>query len=218
MVRHNNVVPNQHFHKAWQTRVKTWFQQPLQKKIRREKRKAKAAALSPRPAGGALRPAVHCPTQKYNSKIRLGRGFTLEELKEAKISPKFARTVGIAVDHRRSNKSTESLQLNVQRLQEYKSRLIVFPRKSKKPTKGDSSKDQLAQATQLKGDIIPLPKAGDAVTYTKLTEEMKSFAAHSTLRNARNDARMVGIREKKAKEGKDEKKMDTAGGGGGDDA
>jgi large subunit ribosomal protein L13e len=26
-VRHNNVVPNQHFHKDWQTRVKTWFDQ-----------------------------------------------------------------------------------------------------------------------------------------------------------------------------------------------
>lgn len=27
MVRHNNVIPNQHFHKDWQTRVKTWFDQ-----------------------------------------------------------------------------------------------------------------------------------------------------------------------------------------------
>jgi len=219
MVRHNNVVPNQHFHKAWQTRVKTWFQQPIQKKIRREKRKVKAAAISPRPAAGPLRPAVHCPTQKYNSKIRLGRGFTLEELKEAKINPKFARSVGIAVDHRRTNKSAESLQLNVQRLQEYKSRLIVFPRKSKKATKGDATKDQIAQATQLKGEIIALPKAADAVSYTALTEEMKAFGAHSSLRNARNEAKLVGIRAKRAKEGKDDKKTDTgAAGGGGEDA
>ena len=27
MVRHNNVIPNQHFHKDWQNRVKTWFDQ-----------------------------------------------------------------------------------------------------------------------------------------------------------------------------------------------
>lgn len=27
MVRHNNQVPNQHFHKDWQNRVKTWFDQ-----------------------------------------------------------------------------------------------------------------------------------------------------------------------------------------------
>ncbi len=67
MVRHNNVIPNQHFHKDWQNRVKTWFQQPAQKKIRREKRKIKAAKLAPRPASGALRPFVHCPTQKVIS-------------------------------------------------------------------------------------------------------------------------------------------------------
>jgi hypothetical protein len=30
---------------------------------------------------GALRPVVHPPTQRYNFKTRLGRGFTLEELK-----------------------------------------------------------------------------------------------------------------------------------------
>jgi len=27
MVRHNNVIPNQHFHKDWQNRVRTWFDQ-----------------------------------------------------------------------------------------------------------------------------------------------------------------------------------------------
>lgn len=26
-MKHNNVVPNVHAHKAWQTRVKTWFHQ-----------------------------------------------------------------------------------------------------------------------------------------------------------------------------------------------
>ena len=27
MVRHNNVVPNQHFKKKWQLHVRTWFNQ-----------------------------------------------------------------------------------------------------------------------------------------------------------------------------------------------
>jgi hypothetical protein len=58
------VIPNQHFHKDWDRRVKTWFDQPRQKKIRRERRKVKAAALAPRPVSGALRPLVNCPTQK----------------------------------------------------------------------------------------------------------------------------------------------------------
>ena len=34
-------------------------------------------------------------------KQRAGRGFTLEEVKAAGLSKKFARTVGISVDHRR---------------------------------------------------------------------------------------------------------------------
>lgn len=27
MVKHNNVIPNGHFHKDWQRRIKTWFDQ-----------------------------------------------------------------------------------------------------------------------------------------------------------------------------------------------
>ena len=56
-----------------------------------------------------LRPLIHAPTRKYNNKIRYGRGFTLQELKKAKLTPRFARTVGIAVDHRRQNTSEETL-------------------------------------------------------------------------------------------------------------
>mmetsp|Transcript_38629 Transcript_38629/g.63651 ORF Transcript_38629/g.63651 Transcript_38629/m.63651 type:complete len:181 (+) Transcript_38629:34-576(+) len=110
MVKHNNVVPNGHFRKDWQRQVKTWFHQPAQKKARRLARKAKAAAVAPRPVG-LLRPVVHCSTQKYSSKIRAGRGFSLDELKEAGISKKLARTIGIAVDHRRTNKSVEAMQV-----------------------------------------------------------------------------------------------------------
>lgn len=57
----------------------------------------------------------------------------------AGIHKKFARTIGIAVDPRRRNKSTEALQANVQRLKEYRSKLILFPRKSSAPKKGDST-------------------------------------------------------------------------------
>merc|ERR1711931_65040 len=53
------------------------------------------------------RPVVSCPTYKYNLKQRAGRGFTLEELKAAGLSKKYAQTIGIAVDHRRRNKSVE---------------------------------------------------------------------------------------------------------------
>ena len=83
MVKHNNVVPNAHFKKHWQERVRVTLDQPARKKRRRLARKAKAAAIAPRPAAGLFRPVVRCPTQKYNMKLRQGRGFTLEELKGA---------------------------------------------------------------------------------------------------------------------------------------
>ena len=41
------------------------------------------------------------PPPEYNLKKRAGRGFTLEEIKAAGLSKSFARSVGIAVDHRR---------------------------------------------------------------------------------------------------------------------
>ena len=137
-MKHNNVLPNGHFHKHWQNYVKTWFNQPGRKKRRRTARQKRALAIAPRPVAGDLRPVVRCPTFKYHTKVRSGRGFTLEELKTAGIAANIARTVGIAVDHRRKNKSTESLQANVQRLKEYKSKLIIFPRKQSKPKAGDS--------------------------------------------------------------------------------
>ena len=80
-MKHNNVIPNAHFHKHWQNYIKTWFDQPGRKKKRRVARQKKALKISPRPVAGPLRPVVRCPTFKYNTKVRFGRGFTLEELK-----------------------------------------------------------------------------------------------------------------------------------------
>lgn len=44
-------------------------------------RAEKAKAVFPRPVAGSLKPVVRGQTVKYNMKSRLGRGFTLEELK-----------------------------------------------------------------------------------------------------------------------------------------
>jgi large subunit ribosomal protein L13e len=134
----NNVLHGNHFRKDWQRRVKTWFDQPGRKLRRRNARKAKAATLGVRPLT-LLRPAVRGQTIRYNAKIREGRGFTLNELKEAGISRKTALGLGIVVDHRRRNLSIEGKTINVERLKAYKERLVVFPRKAGKPKKGDSS-------------------------------------------------------------------------------
>lgn len=213
MVKHNNVVPNAHFHKKWATssrgplKVITWFDQPAKKKQRRLRRAAKAAKIAPRPLG-LLRPAVMCQTARYCAKERLGRGFTLEELHEAGIAPAFARTIGIAVDQRRVNKSQESLDKNVQRLKEYKAKLILFPRKGTKAKTGDSSAEECAKAASgtVSGSLImPLHKTEDEIEFVELTDELTEAPAYSQTRDVRNQLKLVGIRAKMAEAKADEK-------------
>jgi large subunit ribosomal protein L13e len=154
----------------------------------------------PRPAAGPLRPIVHGQTVKYQSKRRLGRGFTLEELKEAGIPAKLAPTIGIVVDHRRRNRSLESLQENANRLKAYKANLVVFPRRANKPKAGDASPEDLKAVAQLKGTLMPISKAATALEKVAVTEEMRTNKAYATLRLERMNARMVGIRAKRAAE------------------
>ncbi|XP_073515295.1 large ribosomal subunit protein eL13 [Phyllobates terribilis] len=196
----NGMILKPHFHKDWQRRVATWFNQPARKLRRRKTRQAKARLIAPRPISGPVRPVVRCPTVRYHTKVRLGRGFSLEELKAAGINKKIARTIGISVDHRRRNKSTESLQANVQRLKEYRSKLIIFPRKPSAPKKGDSSAEELKMATQFKGTIMPIRTLYKREKPRVITEEEKNFKAFASLRMARANARLFGIRAKKAKE------------------
>jgi len=194
MVKHNNVVPNIHHRKDWQRQVKCFLNQAAQKKARRLKRKAKAAAIAPRPVSGLLRPIVHCQTAKYKSKVRAGKGFTIAELKEAGINKKTAMTIGIAVDVRRTNKSVESLQANVARLKEFKSKLILFPTKClKKPKNGDSTEEEVKGATQLTGPLMPIVNAKASVETMAITDDMKEFSAYHAVRKARQDHRLVGI-------------------------
>uniref|UniRef100_A0A0R3S436 60S ribosomal protein L13 n=1 Tax=Elaeophora elaphi TaxID=1147741 RepID=A0A0R3S436_9BILA len=196
----NNMIPNAHFHKDWQNRVRTWFNQPARKERRRRNRYKKGRLIAPRPVAGLLRPAVRCPSIRYNKKVRLGRGFTLEELKAAGIGKREARTIGIAVDYRRTNRSLESLQQNVKRLKEYRSKLILFPKKLNAPKKGDSTADELKLATQLRGVILPLKKVVRREKARVITEEEKKFKVCCHLRRLRADKRLKGVRDKKARE------------------
>merc|ERR1711971_35308 len=195
--KRHGLIPNGHFHKDWQNYVKTWFNQPARKFRRRQTRIAKAARVAPRPLG-KLRPVVHCPTYKYDVKVRAGKGFSLEELKAAGLSKSYAQTVGIAVDHRRRNKSVESLQLNSQRLKEYKSKLILFPLNSKKPRKGDSTAEELSKAVQLAGEVMPVKPVVKRARAMEVTDDLKKFQAFQTIRQARAFQRLHGIRAKKA--------------------
>ena len=162
------------------------------KKSRRLARAAKAAAIAPRPLK-LLRPAVHCPTQRYSAKVRLGKGFTLEELKAAGLTAQYARTVGIAVDHRRTNKCAESLATNVARLEEYKSKLIVFPKKRLSKVKnGDSSAEECKAATQLQGTVLPLASASNEIVMGDIPSQ--DVSAYTQMRLARKETDFAGYR------------------------
>ncbi|KTW25922.1 hypothetical protein T552_03196 [Pneumocystis carinii B80] len=194
-IKHNNMLPNQHFRKHWQKRVRTWFNQPGRKLRRRKARQEKAARLAPRPVG-MLRPTVFAPTVKYNYKLRLGRGFTFEELKTAGISRREAPTIGISVDHRRRNRCLESLERNVKRLVLYKKHLIVFPRKTKKTNKRDKMDVCERKYPQRSIEaVVPSKEAKNQVESRIITEEERSFEAFATLRKVRKEAKLVGKSE-----------------------
>ncbi|KAK3086089.1 hypothetical protein FSP39_013387 [Pinctada imbricata] len=198
--KRNNIIPNAHFRKDWQTRVKGWFNQPMRKKRRHETRVKKARRIAPRPVAGNLRPIVRCQTVKYNTKVRAGKGFTLEELKAAGIKKHAALTIGVSIDYRRKNKSVESLQQNVQRLKEYKSKLILFPKKQSKPRKNDATPEEIKLATQLTGRVMPVTQVFKPEKARKITADEQKFSAFTAIRQARANKRLQGYREKKAKE------------------
>lgn len=198
MVKHNNVIPNIHCKKKYlessrgPLKVKLALNQAGKKKSRRLARASKAAAIAPRPLK-LLRPAVHCPTQRYSAKVRLGKGFTLEELKAAGLTAQYARTVGIAVDHRRTNRCNESLARNVARLEEYKSKLVVFPKKRLSKVKnGDSSRDECKAATQFSGTILPLAQPAHEVIMGDVPKQ--EISAYTQMRTARQETRIAGHR------------------------
>ncbi|XP_050759731.1 60S ribosomal protein L13 isoform X2 [Gymnogyps californianus] len=149
----NGMILKPHFHKDWQRRVATWFNQPARKIRRRKARQAKARRIAPRPVAGPIRPIVRCPTIRYHKKVRAGRGFSLEELK-------------VSMAHK----------------------------------KGDSSAEELKMATQLTGPVMPIKNVFKREKARVISEDEKNFKAFASLRMARANARLFGIRAKRAKE------------------
>jgi large subunit ribosomal protein L13e len=91
--------------------------------------------------------------------------------------------------------------VNVQRLKDYSKRLILFPRKSNNPKKGDTAKADLSKVETISAQD-PIPTSVSAVKVIKKSEMPKAAdgGAYRTLRVARSNARLVGVREKRAKE------------------
>lgn len=141
-----------------------------------------------------LRPAVHAQTQRYNAKVKLGRGFSIAELKAAGLTATYARTIGIAVDARRVNKSEEAMAVNVDRLKSYVSSLVVFDKKK--------SSAAAASATQFKGTVQPITKSAAAIVMeTVAVPEESSFIQ---MRKARKENKINGQRHAAAERKKKE--------------
>merc|ERR1712151_314142 len=201
-------------------------------KSRRLKRAKKAKEVGPSPADGPLRSIVRCATQKHNRRVRAGRGFTLAELREAQIGAKLARTIGIAVDPRRTNRSVQAFQKNVARLREYKASLIVFPTKNEKrklkkgtaKTADAADSNHIAPTTDAdvpsvdtRRDTFPIAQDAQGPEFAPITSDLrKRFlretadgekgTAYQTLRHTWATAHNVGRKFKPKDEGGKKKK------------
>ena len=166
-------------------------------------------------------PAIQHPNQgcveaglEHGRKVLLtvaeGRGFTTSELKLAGIRKKEAKGLGIVFDHRRRSKSEEGQSLNVERLKEYRSRLVVFPRKAGKPKSGDAQVRRAVVAgsrTDSQGEDLTahitralpaLPASYTAEAPRAITSEEKEFNAFRAHREARAEKRNLGGKIKRA--------------------
>jgi len=213
MAKGNNVLHSAHLRKHWNkdhyTGVRCFFNKKAHKKIRLQRRADKAAAVAPRPLG-KLRPLVLGQTRRYASKVRIGRGFTLAELKEAGLTGAFAQTVGIAVDHRRHNKNADTMAQNVKRLNDYKAKLILFPAKEGQHKKGlipDSTAAKLQGAEQnVTPSVFGLPAVDKTSAPEPLTKEMLAAKVYQKLRCERTNKYYNGKRLLAAKKAEDAKK------------
>jgi len=206
MVKHNNPVVTSHFKKHWVERVRCNFNKPMKARKRKQRRLEKASKLFPRPLQ-TLRPLVRIASAKHNNRLRFGRGFSISELKGAKLNPLFARTIGISIDKRRRNISEEGYNRNVQRLLEYKSKLILYPKRhgsDKRLRKGvhlggldDTPKAQRTKVSQVIVDLLPSKKPELVTELREITDKERKKSSWRTLRNAYKDKRAFAFRMKK---------------------
>jgi len=184
MPRNNNPIPDTHHKKDLLQRIKVNFNQGAKKKTRQAKRALKAKILFPRPINN-LKPIIRACSIKYNSKRRLGKGFSLEELKAVGIHKREARTIGIAVDHRRQNRNNNAFQNNVLRLKKYKRSLVLFPKHPYVAPKAPKEKKPKEEKKEEK------PKAGEK---KKATVGQKRKAPVRKTRTAAQIAKVVAKR------------------------
>lgn len=144
----------------------------------------------------------------------------MEEIKKAGLNPKYARSIGIAVDQRRMDTALETLEQNVQRLKAYLAKLILFPgattRKAQRPPKKDApakpmtdvkprkqlvkeaTVEKVKTAKQAEGTLLPIAPATKGEALATITKEMKEAKSFWKLRLERVKEKYYGKRKKKA--------------------
>ena len=143
----------------------------------------------------------------------------MDEIKAAGLGVQFARSIGIAVDHRRKNRCQESLNRNKDRLLQYVNKLVLFPRNEKNPvTKAKSGilndtpkvKPSITQDNQkvdsnARVNSLPkLVKRTKAVSRVML-DSLKKNQVYRTLRQEWNNQRNEGKRQKREREAAEKK-------------
>ena len=114
----------------------------------------------------------------------------------------FCRSIGIAVDHRRHNRSVESLEMNKNRLLAYVSKLALFPRHAGQCKKGlvnDSTVEVTDKATEQVAQL-GLPKQSKREKAVVLTKEMKEKKVYQVQKTEMTNQKWAGKREKRARE------------------
>ncbi len=147
-----------------------------------------------------LRPLAKCNTRRYSDKIRFGRGFSLAEVRAAGLTPQFARTIGIAVDHRRHGSNILE-ERNIERLQRFKSNLVLFPRVAGQPKKGlinDSTTGLEGNTQNTEGGVYALPRVTKRAGIAPITKEMRAEKTYNRLRSARVNRKYEGKRVRAA--------------------
>ena len=62
-------------------------------------------------------------------------------------------------------------------------------------------------ATQMKGPILPIKQPVPQAKARVITEEERKYSVFEAMRQARADKRLVGVREKRARQKAEEEKM-----------
>ena len=93
----------------------------------------------------------------------------------------------------------------MERLNTYKSKLILFPRIENKPKKGlieDSTAEKLksaAASSQVSGKVLPRDRPAKVDEFAKITDEDKNSKVYRTVRTLRVIKKYTGRRERRAR-------------------